>query len=265
MKNTILSKLPTECPWRDTLYWYPCVDSTNDLAKHMAKEGAAHGTVIIAGTQTGGRGRMGRSFQSPGGAGMYLSVILRPNCHAAELMHLTCAAGVAAVAAVERAAGIRVGLKWINDLVFENKKLGGILAELSLDAKTGIVDYAIIGIGINCREPEGGFSPDIESIATSLACAGHAVSPEELAAETIRSLWEMSSHLLTEKASIMAAYRKLCVTLGRQIMVIRGESRFPGKAVDMDDDGGLVILLEDGCKETVSSGEVSVRGLWDYV
>jgi len=262
MKDSIISNLPTECPWRDTLYWYPQVDSTNTLAKKMAKEGAAQGTVIIAGMQTGGRGRMGRSFQSPGGTGMYLSVILRPDCHPTDLMHLTCAAGVAAVTAVERATGIRPGLKWINDLVLEGKKLGGILAELSLNPKTGRVDYAVIGIGINCGQPEGGFTADVEKLAATL---GGAVSPEALAAEMIAALWEMNSRLLTEKKAIMDTYRALCVTLGRQITVIRGEDRFPAKAVDMDDDGGLVVLREDGRGETVSSGEVSVRGLWDYV
>ena len=208
---------------------------------------------------------MGRSFQSPTGSGLYLSVILRPKCPAKDLMHLTCAAGVAAVNAVEHTAGIRPKLKWINDLVWEKKKLGGILTELSFDVKTGLVDYAVVGIGINCRRPEDGFSAEVEKIAITLEDTGHTVSVEELASNLVLSLWKLSDCLLTEKASIMDTYKSLCVTLGQQITVIRGDNRFPAKAVGMDDEGALVVLCEDGSLQTVNSGEVSVRGLWDYV
>ena len=132
MKEKILSHLPAECPWRDTLHWYSRTDSTNTQAKKLAKQGAPQGTVLVAGNQSAGRGRMGRSFQSPDGQGVYLSVILRPNCAPAELMHLTCAVGVAMINAVETVCSIRPQLKWINDLVIGSKKLGGILTELSL-------------------------------------------------------------------------------------------------------------------------------------
>ena len=265
MKNKILQKIPTECPWRDTLYWYEATVSTNTLAKELAKDGAAHGTVILAGKQTGGRGRMGRSFLSPEG-GLYLSVVLRPNCPAAELMHLTCAAGVATVNAVAQVAGFRPGIKWINDLVWESKKLGGILTELSLNAKTGLVDHAIIGIGINCREPEGGFDPEVAGIAASLsAAAGKTIDPTTLAAALITALWKMDQELLSGKAAHMDAYRSLCVTLGKQILVLRGQGKTPAKALDVDADGALLVQYADGSTEAVNSGEVSVRGMWDYV
>ncbi len=265
MKHKILQKIPTECPWRDTLYWYEATNSTNDLAKGFAKEGAAHGTVILAGTQTGGRGRMGRSFLSPEG-GLYLSVILRPKCPATELMHLTCATGVATSDAVEQIADFRPGIKWINDLVWSGKKLGGILTELSLDAKTGLVDYAVIGIGINCREPEGGFPSDIADIAVSLSgAAGKDIDPAAAAAALITALWKMDMQLLSGKKALMDTYRSLCVTLGKQILVLRGSDKRPGKALDVNDDGGLVVEYGDGYIATVSSGEVSVRGMWDYV
>ena len=146
MKQKILSQITTECPWRDTLYWYDAIDSTNTQAKNMAKQGAPHGTVVIAGSQSAGRGRMGRSFTSPPDAGLYLSVVLRPNCPAEALMHLTCAAAVAGCDAVEAVCGIRPDIKWTNDLVFGSKKLGGILTELSINSATGLVDFAIIGI-----------------------------------------------------------------------------------------------------------------------
>lgn len=265
MKNEILSFLPTECPWRDTLYWYTSIDSTNTRAKELAKQGAPHGTVLLAGCQTGGRGRLGRHFHSPQGLGVYLSVILRPNCPPQQLMHLTCAAGTAMCSAVEEAAGVRPGIKWINDLVLDGKKLGGILTELSVDPKTGLVEYAIVGIGINCCHTEADFPPELSSIATSLRLAGCDTSYAALAGAMVSALYAMDKTLLTEKAALMARYRKDCITLGKEITVHRGDTIRPGKALDVDDDGALLVAFSDGSTEAVNSGEVSVRGLYSYI
>jgi len=264
MKEKILSNLTAECPWRDTLYWYDTIDSTNTRAKQMAREGAPHGTVLIAGHQTGGRGRMGRTFQSPEGQGVYLSVILRPNCEPSKLMHLTCAAGVAITEAVEAVSGVRPQVKWINDLVVDGKKLGGILTEMSVDK--GIVEYAVIGIGINCLQKARDFSPEIANLATSLSMtAEKIVPPEKLAAAMVTVLWKMNAVLFTHKAELMERYRKSCVTLGKEIQVIRGDTVLPGTAIDMDDDGGLLVKYSDGTTQFVTSGEVSVRGMYGYV
>ena len=264
MKEKILSHLNAECPWRDTLYWYDTTDSTNLQAKLLARQGAPHGTVLIAGHQTVGRGRLGRRFQSPVGMGVYLSVILRPNCLPAQLMHLTCATGVAMLEAIEKASGIRPQVKWINDLVVDGRKLGGILTELSVDK--GMVDYAVLGIGINSLQKEEDFPPEIAGLATSLSlAAGHTVLPEVLAAAMIEALWKMSTVLFTEKAQLMARYKENCITLGKEIQVIRGDSVRPGRAVDLDEDGGLLVEYTDGQTQTVSSGEVSVRGMYGYV
>lgn len=207
---------------------------------------------------------MGRTFQSPAGAGVYLSVILRPNCKPTELMHLTCAAGVAMMDAVESASGIRPQVKWINDLVVGTKKLGGILTEMSLEK--GIVDYAVIGIGINCLQRASDFPPEISSMATSLSMIiEKTVLPEVLAAAMTEALWKLDAVLFTQKELLMARYRQDCITLGKEIQVIRGDTVLPGKAVDMDDDGGLLVQYPDGSVQTVSSGEVSVRGMYGYV
>lgn len=264
MKEKILNNLTTECPWRDTLYWYKSTDSTNTQAKLLARRGAPHGTVLIAGHQTGGRGRMGRTFQSPEGMGVYLSVILRPDCKPEQLMHLTCAAGVAMVKAVEHISGIRPQVKWINDLVVGGKKLGGILTEMSVDK--GRVDYAVIGIGINCLQKEQDFPPEIAGLATSLSLsAGKEIPPEVLAAAMVDALWHMSHGIFSKKTQLMADYKANCITLGKEIQVIRGDRILPGKAIDLDADGGLLVVYPDGSKETVSSGEVSVRGMYGYV
>ena len=264
MKEKIRAYLDAECPWRDTLHWYPVTDSTNTQAKKLAAAGAPHGTVLIAGHQTGGRGRMGRSFQSPEGKGVYLSVILRPQCPPEQLMHLTCAAGVAMLEAVEKVSGVRPSLKWINDLVIGTKKLGGILVEMSVDK--GMVEYAVVGIGINCLQQPEDFHPEIRHMATSLSIAsGKAVAPEKLAAAMVESLYILSLTLFTEKVQIMETYKAHCITLGKQIQVLRWDSIKPGTAIDLDAEGGLTVQYPDGTRETVSSGEVSVRGMYGYL
>ena len=264
MKNEIVSKITTECPWRDTLLWYDTVDSTNTLAKALAKDGAPHGTVLVARAQTGGRGRMGRSFQSPGG-GVYLSVILRPACPPDRLMHLTCATAVAGCRAVEKAGGFCPDIKWTNDLVVGRKKLGGILTELGLNCD-GLVDHAIVGIGINCCQRTEDFSPEVRKIATSVqSVTGNTCSITGLTAALIEALWEMDKGLLSRKEEIMDAYRQKCITLGKEISVVQGDSVSHGTALDLDEDGGLLVRFTDGSEKIVASGEVSVRGMYGYL
>lgn len=248
MKETILSYLPPE--HREHLYYYPTLPSTNTEAKALARQGAAHGTAVVAAMQTGGRGRMGRSFISPEGS-VYLSVILRPQLPAQDLMHLTCAAAVAAVNAIAAVTGIQPGIKWINDLVLNGKKLGGILTELSIDPKTQLAEFAIIGIGINCVQ----VPPEVADMATCLD-----IDPAILCARLIEELSRMD---LANKAAMLASYRSHCITLGQQVKIMGSKAQ--GKALDVDENGGLLIKLTDGSQITVDSGEVSVRGLYGYV
>ncbi len=266
MKEKILSQITTECPWRDTLYWYDCLDSTNNKAKELAKAGAPAGTVVIAGMQTAGRGRMGRSFSSPGKLGVYLSVILRPDCTPDKLMHLTCAAGVAGCKAIEKATGLCPQIKWANDLVWNRKKLGGILTELGFGLTSGTVDYAIVGIGINCMQAPGDFPAELQNIATSLLQVTNAPCPPDLlAAALVEALWEMDGQLLNRKTEQMARYRKLCITTGQDVLVVQGEQKQYAKALSVEDDGGLLVQYADDSQAVVSFGEVSVRGMYGYL
>ena len=266
MKERILSNLTTECPWRDTLYWYPSISSTNNRAKELAAQGAPQGTVLIAGRQTEGRGRMGRSFHSPEGLGLYLSLILRPRCTPDKLMHLTCAAAVAACLAIEDTTGYAPGIKWTNDLVAGTQKLGGILTEMTLDSKTGLVETAVVGIGINCRHTRADFPPELQNMATSLlSVTGQAPDLPRLAAAMVNRLWQMDLGLQSQKPQTMATYRKRCITLGKPVVLLRQETRRYATAVDLTDDGGLIVRFDDGRTETVTSGEVSVRGMYGYV
>ena len=266
MKTEILSHFTTECPWRDTLYWYDTIDSTNTRAKQLAKEGAPNGTILVAGYQTGGRGRMGRDFSSPEGMGVYLSVVLRPNCTADQLMHLTCAAAVASCQAIKEVCGIFPDIKWTNDLVWQKRKLGGILTELSINSTTGLVDYAIVGIGINCNEKTEDFPPQLQTIATSIRnITGKLCSPALLSAILVEKLYAMDALLFSNKDSIMDIYRSHCITLSKEIAIISNNTVRYGTALDLDSDGGLVIRFTEGIIQTVTSGEVSVRGMYGYL
>ena len=266
MEKRILSHLSPGYPWADHFRWLEETDSTNDQLKKLARQGAPHGTVLIADRQSGGHGRMGRNFHSPGGVGIYFSILLRPQCRPEELMHLTCATAVAMCEAVEEAAGFRPGIKWTNDLVCGKHKLGGILTELGFTAK-GTVDYAVIGIGINCCQQRSDFPEDIRSIAAALSMGtGRPIDRARVAAAMMEALHRMDCRLLTEKADILDAYRKNCITIGQEVSLLRvGEPVRHGRAVDMDDEGALMVEFADGHLETVNSGEVSVRGMYGYL
>ena len=264
MKDLIIPHLPASYPWQGNLYYFNTIDSTNTRAKEMAAQGAPHGTVLIADSQTGGRGRMGRSFHSPAGRGIYLSMLLRPKCLAKELMHLTCAAAVAAADGIQAATGLRPGIKWTNDLVIGKKKLGGILTELSLDGG-GNVEYAVVGIGINCNQNTDDFPEEIKQIATSLQLAtGKTINRAAVIAQILVALQNMSESL-QDPAATLDRYRTDCITLGQEISLVRGGEVRHGKALDVDNQGALVVEFADGSKQTVQSGEVSIRGMYGYV
>jgi len=264
MKEQILSKLPTEYPWADRLSWFDSIGSTNDEARRMAKNGAPHGTVLVAGYQTDGHGRLGRSFHSPENVGVYLTVLLRPDCKPRELMHLTCATAVAMCDAVEKAAGFRPGIKWTNDLVHKKKKLGGILTGMGLKTD-GKVDYAIIGIGINCCQGPGDFPAEIADMAASLSMiADNSIDRSQVAAAMMEALWHMDETLLSGKETMLLRYRRDCITLGQDVVLVRGDEKRYGKALDIDAEGALIVRYTDGEIAAVNSGEVSVRGMYGY-
>ena len=242
------------------------VTSTNTLLKELGRQGAPAGTVLVADRQTGGRGRLGRTFLSPGGVGVYFSALIRPYCAPTELMHLTCAVAVAMCDAVENAFGFRPGIKWTNDLVVGTKKLGGILTELGLDPKTGRVSYAVLGIGINCGQESGDFDPAIRDIATSARMIlGHEADRERLIAEMVRALEAMDRTLLRSPAAMLERYRWDCITLGQSVSIVRGDEVRHALALDIDAEGGLIVRYDSGETGTVTSGEVSVRGLYGYI
>ena len=217
---------------------------------------------------TAGRGRMDRSFQSPRGQGIYLSVLLRPPLPPDRLPPVTALAGVSVCAAVERVCGARPGLKWPNDPVLCGKKLCGILTELSLEAETGRVQSLVLGIGVNVAQGEEDFSPEVREVATSLRQAlGRSVSRPQLTAALLEELDRAYAALLAgDLSAYLAAYRSRCVNLGKTVRLLPfgGGEPETAQAVDIDGEFGLVVRGADGKERTVRSGEVSVRGLWGY-
>lgn len=265
MKEQILNYLSPDYPWTDRLHFFDSIDSTNTQLKALARQGAPHGTVFVADQQTGGRGRLGRNFLSPAGVGIYLSILLRPQCMPADLMHLTCATAAVMCDAVEKSAGIRPGIKWTNDLVYRQRKLCGILTELGLKPD-GSVDFAVIGIGINCCQQPEDFPPEIRNIAGSLSIVCEkTIDRAQVAAAMMDALYKMDQLLLPRKTEIMNQYRRDCITIGREISLLRGDEIRHGKALDVDDDGALIVEFASGQIEAVSSGEISVRGMYGYV
>ena len=242
------------------------VDSTNDECRRRAATGAPDGLVVIAGEQTGGKGRRGRSFQSLPGKGLYLSLLLRPDVPLEEVSQLTAWTAVAVCRAVEGLTGLSCSIKWTNDILLEGRKLCGILTELGLESESNDLDYLITGIGINVNHTPEDFDAEVRPIATSLAQElGHPVRRAQLAVEIIRALDRMYAQFPQNKQDYLERYRADCLTVGKQVQLITPAAREEAFAVAIDDDFRLVVEYPDGRRAALSAGEVSVRGMYGYV
>lgn len=242
------------------------VDSTNTEAKRRAAQGEAEGLVILSNHQTAGRGRAGRTFHSPAGSGLYLSALLRPRLAPEEVVNFTAWTAVAVCDGIQAACGVRPRIKWTNDLVLTGKKLGGILTELSIDQKTGALDHLVVGIGLNVSQRPADFQADIRSMATSLSIQlGHEVDRTRLAVEVIRALDRMYAQFPTGKADYLEQYRSDCLTVGNPVRLITPAASRDAFATGIDEEFRLLVEYPDGTTEAVSTGEVSVRGMYGYV
>ena len=242
------------------------VDSTNNEVKRRALAGAADGLAVVAEQQTGGRGRLGRSFQSPRGCGLYLTALLRPQLPPIEVVDFTAWVAVAVCDGIQAACGVRPRIKWTNDIVLEGKKLCGILTEMGLENEINALQYLVTGIGVNVNQRPEDFSPDVRPIAASLFnVLGRPVRRSELAVQIIRALDRMYSAFPQGKADYLARYRADCLTPGNRVQLITPASRTEATALSIDDEFRLVVEYDDGRREALSAGEVSVRGMYGYV
>lgn len=232
------------------------MDSTNRYVKELAENGAPEGAVVIAETQSSGRGRLGRSFFSPEGTGIYMSVLLRPEIELQNAVRLTSMTAVAVAEAIEQVCEIPAQIKWVNDIFLNKKKVCGILVEAGIDAVEQKLNYAVVGIGINVGQME--FPEELNGIATSVENeCGYEVERESLIAEVLRSLDKWYPTI--QDGSFLSESRRRSVLLGKEIRVHRHDGGFyEAVAVDLDDMGHLMIEKE-GQRELLHSGEVSIR------
>ena len=231
------------------------IDSTNNRAKQLAAQGAPHGMMVIADSQTAGRGRFERKFHSPASGGIYVSIILRPDMDAACAVRITPMAAVAVARAIKRTAGIDAQIKWVNDVYVEGRKVCGILCEGVL-GEDGRMASVVLGIGVNVAPME--FPPELSGIATSVSNAcGRSVSRIQMLAALVEELDRLYPKL--ENGGFMEEYRARSNVIGRDVNVLRGGACFAARAVDIDGEGSLIVELPDGRRETLRSGEISIR------
>jgi len=242
------------------------VTSTNIVLRELAAKGAPEWYVVAAGEQTAGKGRMGREFHSPAGNGAYFSLLLRPADRAqirrasfADATLITSAASVAVARAISEVTGIQAGIKWVNDIFVGDKKVCGILTEATVGIESGMIENAVLGIGINVTKPENGYPEPLRGIAGSLADSASGKDNERcrLIAATLDNFREI--YLDLGGRGFLSEYRSRSTVIGKDIFVLSGAGRKPARAMEIDDDCRLIVRYESGEAAALGSGEISVR------
>lgn len=237
---------------------FPVLDSTNRKVRKRASQGAPEGYTAIALQQTAGKGRRGHSFHSPAGTGIYMSLLLRPaGCSARDAARLTTMAAVAACEAIEAVSGETALIKWVNDIFVNGKKAAGILTEASVSLENGLLEYAVLGIGINVLPPEKGFPDDISPIAGAVFREPVSDGKNRMAAEFLNRF--MTYYKNPEPADLLSRYRRRCFVLGQTVQVLSGSGSKTARAIDLDEDFRLIVEYENGDTEALYSGEISVK------
>jgi BirA family transcriptional regulator, biotin operon repressor / biotin---[acetyl-CoA-carboxylase] ligase len=240
------------------VHFWPETGSTNDEARRLARAGAPEGTLVVAEHQTAGRGRLERSWAAPPGSSLLLSLIFRPTLAPAQVQRLTMVCGLAIVEAVEATTGLPVGLKWPNDVVAGDAKLGGILAEVEHQGEA--VAYAVVGMGLNVNLRPSDLPHDLAQPATSLAeLLGEPVPRLPLLQALLRAV-ERRMLALAAGHSPHEEWAARLVTLGRRVTVSGAGPTFQGRAEGVSPDGALLVRRAGGRLETVLAGDVTLRG-----
>ena len=238
------------------------VTSTNTLLKEKAAAGAREGTVIIANSQTGGKGRLGRSFYSPRNTGLYISILLRPSdLPPQKALKITTMAAVSACHAIESvlSGDDAPQIKWVNDIFYHGKKVVGILTEASVSMENGNLEYAVLGIGFNVYAPEGGFPEELKDIAGAILPERQPDAKNKIAAEFLNHFFR--TFTAQDHGNYEEEYKRRSLVLGKDVNVIStgsGSTR-RAKVLDITSDCNLLVEYEDGTTSVLSSGEVSIR------
>lgn len=245
------------------IYYFDSIDSTNTKAKELAEEGHPSGTLVVADRQTAGKGRRGRSWESPTGIGIFMTLMLKPEINPNNASMLTLVAAMATTRAIRRVTGVPAMIKWPNDIVMNGKKVCGILTEMS--AQFDYINHIVIGIGINVHNED--FPEEIAKTASSLYLESrqhiHRASLIEAFLEEFEDVY--AEYLKTEDMEgLQKEYDAMLVNRGRQVRVLDPKEPFEGKAMGITKKGELIVDTWES-RKLVSSGEVSVRGIYGYV
>lgn len=265
------------------VYFYECTDSTNvragllasckpgesaeEGAWHVSREEetcAGHGTLVVAGMQTAGRGRRGREWESPAGKNLYFTLILKPDFAPDKASMLTLVMALAVARAVEKIAGIPCGIKWPNDIVAGNRKICGILTEMRV--AQGRIAHVLVGVGINVGKQH--FPPELVDKATDIETeCGKGISKQALLTAVMEAFEEEYELFLEtlDLSGLRERYNSCLVNCNREVRVLDPKGEFAGRALGINDAGELLVELPDGSVTEVYAGEVSVRGLYGYV
>ena len=240
------------------------VDSTNNVAKELCKSGESEGTIIVANTQTGGKGRQGRSFYSSSENGLYFSIILRPKIKPEDCTLITTLASVAVSCAIENTTNKNPSIKWVNDIILNDRKICGILTEAGFESSGDKLDYVILGIGINIAPPNDGFPKELENIAGAIF---DGVIPkgfcESLLASIVRAFFKY--YYTLDKKEYMSEYTKKSNIIGKDVDVYIGNTVISGIATDIDDNAHLIVKDKNGNLHSFGSGEARVRKSGDKI
>lgn len=262
--NSLEKQIAAALPAGVQVMCFDTLPSTNTFLKELSRQGEARDTLCLALSQSAGRGRLGRSFDSQAGKGLYMSLLLHPRIAPKQTLPATGLAAVAAARGIQQASGLEVGIKWMNDLISRQKKLSGILAELDLSPE-GSLRGLIVGIGVNIAQSKEDFPEALRDMATSLSLENRPADLPTLASAIGRELLALPRLLESgEYVEYLNEYRRRCVTLGKEVQLVRSGSCTPATAVDIDNAFGLLVKHPDGTHATVTMGEVSVRGLYGY-
>ena len=256
-EKAIREALKTELFGRGLIEVHQQIGSTNTRAKELALSGTGEGTLVIAESQTAGRGRLGRSWHSPPGSNIYLSLVLKPKLQPARVPLLTLAAGLAASKAIEGVIGQTPAVKWPNDLLLSHRKVAGILAEM--DIKDSHVSFVVLGIGINVNLSESELPAELAAQAGSLFMAtGRKWNRVEILSAFLHEM-EKYYYILCQGRyeEILTPYRAVCQTLGTHVRFVRQSRLIEGKARDVAQSGELTVELSDGKIIYLAAGEVS--------
>lgn len=255
-KEELTFRLPPVSIW-NTFHLFPVTDSTNIRAAHLAEAGAPHGTVVCADSQTEGRGRLGRTWESPPGVNLYVSLLLRPRIDPREAPRLTLVAAVALAETVEEASGLSSGLKWPNDLYLNGKKAAGILAEMSADQDR--LRHVVIGVGLNVNADREDFPKRLRRSATSLKReTGRSHPRVEVLARFLARFEEAYGTFLSKGFSALhPRWDCRCLLSGKRVLLRHAERELRGTAVRVDAQGALLFRPERAvATQQIHSGEI---------